>query len=185
MTVCLSGLPAPKEFDTVGEPATLQQRWTIWRSEFELFCAASGIKEAKQQRALLLHLAGTGTREIFRSMPDEKKGEDKYYKKAMNSLTEHFQLKKNIPQARQTFLTTTPRPGERINNFVTRLQTLAEHCNYNDEKDNQIRDRTLTFVTRDAGKGGRRGGLAPLALSQGGQGGQKCPFIKYVCLKMT
>ena len=147
MAVCLSGLPAPKEFDTVGEPATLQQRWTIWRSEFELFCAASGIKEAKQQRALLLHLAGTGIREIFRSMPDEKKGEDKDYKKAMDSLTEHFQLKKNIPQARQTFLTTTPRPGERINNFVTRLQTLAEHCDYNDEKDNQIRDRTLTFVT--------------------------------------
>ena len=77
MAVCLSGLPAPKEFDTVGKPATLQQRWTIWRSEFELFCAASGIKEAKQQRALLLHLAGTGIREIFRSMPDEKKGEDK------------------------------------------------------------------------------------------------------------
>ena len=65
----------------------------------------------------------------------------------MDSLTEHFQLKKNIPQARQTFLTTTPRPGERINNFVTRLQTLAEHCDYNDEKDNRIRDRTLTFVT--------------------------------------
>ena len=106
MAVCLSGLPAPKEFDTVGEPATLQQRWTI--------CAASGIKEAKQQRALLLHLAGTGIREIFRSMPDEKKEEDKDYKKAMDSLTEHFQLKKNIPQARQTFLTTTPRPGERI-----------------------------------------------------------------------
>ena len=96
MAVCLSGLPAPKEFDTVGEPATLQQRWTIWRSEFELFCAASGIKEAKQQRALLLHLAGTGIREIFRSMPDEKKGEDKDYKKAMDSLTEHFQLTKTF-----------------------------------------------------------------------------------------
>ncbi|CAB3989805.1 Hypothetical predicted protein [Paramuricea clavata] len=27
MAVCLSGLPAPKAFDTVGEPATLQQRW--------------------------------------------------------------------------------------------------------------------------------------------------------------
>ena len=32
---------------------------------------------------------------------------------------------------------------------------------------------------RRKGGGGRRGGLAPLALSQGGQGGQKCPFIKY------
>ena len=77
MAVCLSGLPAPKEFDTVDKLATLQQRWTIWRSEFELFCATSEIKEAKQQRALLLHLAGTGIREIFRSMPDEKKGETK------------------------------------------------------------------------------------------------------------
>ena len=65
----------------------------------------------------------------------------------MDVRTEHFQLKKNIPQARQTFLTATPRPGERINNFVTGLQALAEHCDYNDEKDNQIRDRTLTCVT--------------------------------------
>ena len=141
MAVCLSGLPAPKAFDTVGDPATLQQRWTIWRSEFELFCAASGIKDAKQQRALLLHIAGTGIREIFRSIPDEKRG-------AMDALTEHFQLKRNmIPQARQTFLTTKPKPGERIHNFVTRLQTLAEHCDYNDEKDNQIRDRALIFIT--------------------------------------
>ena len=51
--ICLSGLPAPKEFDTVGEPAALQQRWAIWKTEFELFCAASVIKDAKQQRALL------------------------------------------------------------------------------------------------------------------------------------
>ena len=35
-------------------------------------------------------------------------------------------------------------------------------------------------------RGGRRGGFAPLALSQGGQGGgQKCPFINYSCLKMN
>ena len=41
-------------------------------------------------------------------------------------------------------------------------------------------------IDRDAGKGGRRGGFAPLALSQGGQGGgQKCPFINYSSLKMS
>ena len=74
-------------------------------------------------------------------------GKVKDYKKAMDILTEHFQLKKNIPQARQTFLTTTLRQGERINNFVTRLQIVTQHCYYNDEKDNQIRDGTSTFVT--------------------------------------
>lgn len=140
-------MPAPKVFDTVGDPATLQQRWSIWKNEFELFVTASGIKDGKQQRAVLLHLAGTGIREIFRSIPDDKKGEDKDFKKAMDALTEHFQLKKNVPRARQTFLTTKPKPGERIHNFVIRLQTLAEHCDYNDEKDNQIRDLTLTFIT--------------------------------------
>ena len=38
--------------------------------------------------------------------------------------------------------------------------------------------------SRDAGKGGggAGGGARPLALSQVGQGGQKCPFIKYTCL---
>ncbi len=89
---------APKEFDTVGEPATLQQRWTIWRSEFELFCAASGIKDAKQQRALPLHL-GPGIREIFRSIPDEKKEEDKDYKKAMDALrkTSHKLARPSLP----------------------------------------------------------------------------------------
>ena len=38
---------------------------------------------------------------------------------------------------------------------------------------------------RDAGKGGgRRGGFAPLALSQEGQVGQKCPFIYFINVYM-
>lgn len=48
--------------------------------------------------------------------------------------------------ARQVFLTATPLPGERINNFIPRLQSLAEHCDYKEEKNNQVRDRVLTFV---------------------------------------
>ena len=107
--ICLSGLPAPKEFDTVGEPAALQQRWAIWKTEFELFCAALVIKDAKQQRALLHHLAGTGIREFFKSIPNDKKGEEKDYKKAMEhlwSLNRTFSTKE---KARQVFLTAKSR----------------------------------------------------------------------------
>ena len=43
MAVCLSGLTGPAVFDTVGEPATLSQRWRIWKDEFELFVTSSGI----------------------------------------------------------------------------------------------------------------------------------------------
>ena len=66
MAVCLSGLTGPAAFDTVGEPATLWQRWRIWKDEFEPFVTASGLVDPKQQRALLLHLAGPGVREIFK-----------------------------------------------------------------------------------------------------------------------
>ena len=38
-------------------------------------------------------------------------------------------------------------PGETINNFVTRLKRLAEHCNYGEEEDNQVRDIVIFHVT--------------------------------------
>ena len=57
-----------------------------------------------------------------------------------------FKLKKNIPKAGQDSLGATPAPGERINNFVTRLSSLAEHCEYGEEKDNMGRDQVLTHI---------------------------------------
>ena len=87
--------------------------WHIWQAchslaalanlkdEFELFVTASGIDDPKQQRALLLHLAGPGIQDIFHTIPEETEGDTKDYKKAMESLNDYFKLKKNIPKARQ------------------------------------------------------------------------------------
>ncbi|KAK3715644.1 hypothetical protein QZH41_020722 [Actinostola sp. cb2023] len=146
MAVSLSGLTGLKEFDTVGEPATLAQRWKKWKEEFELYVAASGVTDPTEKRALLLHLAGTGVRDIFKTFPTSESGNAKEFDKAMKSLSTHFKPKKNVPLARQTFLAEKPKPGEIINNFITRLQTLAETCEYGEEKDNQVRDQTLLFV---------------------------------------
>lgn len=59
MAVCLSGLTGPMAFDTVCEPATILQCWQIWNNKFELFVR------------------------IFRTIPEQTKGGDKDYKKAM------------------------------------------------------------------------------------------------------
>ena len=136
MAVCLSGLPGLPAFDAVCEPATLAQRWLTWKEEFELYVTASGISDPTQKRALLLHLAGPKVRDVFNnSISAEARGEAKDYKKVMDCLSEHFKLKKNAPMARQTFLAATPLAGETINNFITRLQKLAEHCDYEGERD--------------------------------------------------
>lgn len=147
MAVSLSGLPGLQTFNAVGEPATLAQRWLTWKDEFELYVTASGISDPTQKKALLLHLAGPQVRDVFNnSIPADKRGEAKDYKKAMDSLSEHFKPRKNAPMARQAFLAAQPTAGETINNFITRLQKLAEHCEYEGERDNQVRDRAISFI---------------------------------------
>ena len=79
MAICLSGLIGPAAFHTVGKPATLWQRWQIWKHEFQLFVTATGIDNLEQPQALLLHLAGPGTREIFCTIPKEMTGDPKEY----------------------------------------------------------------------------------------------------------
>ena len=48
--------------------------------------------------------------------------------------------------ARQNVLAAKPVPGERINNFVTRLSSLAEHCECGEEKDNMTRDQVIAHI---------------------------------------
>ncbi|CAB4006666.1 Transposon Tf2-9 poly [Paramuricea clavata] len=140
MSTCLT-------FDAVGEPATLAQRWTTWKEEFELFVTASGISDSTQKRALLLHLAGPKVRDIFNnSIPEGARGEAKDYNKAMDCLSDHFKMRKNVPMARQAFIAVKPNVGETINNFITRLQKLAEHCDYGEERDNQVRDHAISYI---------------------------------------
>ena len=115
--------------------------------EFELYVTASGISHPTQRKVLLLHLAGSQIRDFFNnSIPADKGGETKDYKKAMDSLSEHFKPRKNAPMARQAFLAAQPSAGETINNFITQLQKLAQHCEYEGERDNQVRHGAISFI---------------------------------------
>ena len=59
---------------------------------------ASGISDPTQMRALLLHLPGLHVRDIFNnSIPAITRGEAKHYKKAVDSLSDHFKVRKNAP----------------------------------------------------------------------------------------
>ena len=65
----------------------------------------------------------------------------------MTCLSNHFKVKKTVTLARQKLLASKPNTGEMINNFVTRLKSLAEHCDYGEEEDNQMRDIVISHVT--------------------------------------
>ena len=100
-----------------------------------------------QKRTLLLHLAGPGVREIFKTFPNEVKGDANEFDKELTCLSNHFKVKSYVPLARQQLLASKPNPGETINNFVTRLKSLAEHCDYGVQEDNKVRDVVTSHVT--------------------------------------
>ena len=109
----------------------------------------SRVADKLQKRGLLLHIAGPGDREILKTYPDEVKGDAEEFDKVMTCLSNHFEVKKNVLLllARQKLLASKPNPGETINNFVARLKSLAEHCYYSKEIDNQVRDIVISHVT--------------------------------------
>ena len=119
--------PLPS-FDPVGDPTSLSQRWTTWKKRFETYLIALNITEDKQKRALLLYQAGQETQEIFETLTDT--GTD--YKTALSKLDAYFLPKKNVDYETFQFRQATQKSDETVDQFVTRLRKLAEHCEFTD-----------------------------------------------------
>ena len=134
------GLPSIQPFSPSGDPSNLSQRWCKWKKSLEYFLLASGINDEKRKRALLLHLIGADTQEIFETFSNT--GED--YKSAMVKLDEYFDHKKHVPFERHKFREAEQEFGESVDSFVTRLRKLSIHCEFGTEVENNIRDQLVS-----------------------------------------
>ena len=110
--------------------ASLATRWKNWNADFDMFIIASGIIDPKRKRALLLYQAGPRIREIFKQIPDT--GNDDDYEKAKDKLREHFEPQKNRRYEVYRFRKATQESQETLDQFHTRLRSLAETCEFAD-----------------------------------------------------
>ena len=123
---------------SLGETSTISQRWRKWVKSFEYYIAASGITEKKQQRAILLHLAGPEVQDIFETLEDTGNDLDT----AITKLTAYFEPRKNIPFERHNFRQTKQLQGETIEQFAIRLKHQVKFCEYS-SPDDMIRDQII------------------------------------------
>ena len=141
--------PSVPQFDSVGEPETLSQRWTQWKEEFDIYIVAAEVTDAKVKQARLLFFGGTGLRGIYSNFTAAEKtvpAASDIYKVTSALFDNYFSLKKCVPKARQNFLDTKPEPGETVNNYVVRLKSSVKHCEYGDDAANQVRDRVISHI---------------------------------------
>ena len=131
-------IPAVPSFKPTGEPSTVSQRWTKWRKSFEYFVIASGVRNQERKRALLLHLVGPATQDIYETLTDD----DQSYDSTIEALEQHFSITKNVPFERSKFHQAKQQQNESVEQYITRLRTLSLYCEYQDNND-QIRDQFI------------------------------------------
>ena len=147
----LSGRPRP--FEATGDAHQVSLKWTAWLEEFEAYADSIGLfisddadDNKQQRRAMLLYVAGKQVRDSFKTLPD--RGSEKEYGKAIAALNKHYVIRPNATFLRHKFRKMTQVPGETIAQFVTRLQTEVDGCDFSDA-DNQIRDQVVEKCTSD------------------------------------
>ena len=106
-------------------------RWKNWLERFQTYLLAADINEPQRQRALLLYQAGPEVYNIFKTLPNT--GGEQNYQKAVDALTKHFEPEKNQIFKIYNFRQATPQTEETIDEFHTRLRTLAKHCRFHDD----------------------------------------------------
>ena len=108
--------------------ADLAARWKIWLDDFNTYLVASNITNDKRKRALLLYQAGSRVREIFRNL--EETGED--FDTAVAKLNDFFEPQKNRLFEVYKFRQAVQGQSESLDQFHTRLRTLATNCDFHD-----------------------------------------------------
>ena len=124
--------------------ASLAAKWRLWIEDFEMFILASGITDPKRKRALLLYQAGQRVREIFRQLQDT--GTEADYDTAKTKLQEYFEPQHNRRYAVYRFRQAKQEAHETLDQFHTRLRSLAQTCNFHDV-DFEIEQQIITAGT--------------------------------------
>ncbi|UYV63439.1 hypothetical protein LAZ67_2004082, partial [Cordylochernes scorpioides] len=132
--------PEPFNFSNPGD-------WPKWIRRFERFRQASGLinNPENEQVNMLVYCMGDNADDILLSC---KIASDQLenYNKVIECFESHFIPRRNIIYERARFNQRCQQEGEKVNEFITALHSLAEHCNFGMLHGELIRDRIVVGV---------------------------------------
>ena len=134
-------VPSIQPFDNTGDQTSLGQRWTTLMKSFNCFATGSRVTDKAQKRALLLHMVGPSVQEIFETLSG--RGEANDYDKEVQCLNTYFKPKANVPYERHLFRQSSQREDETVEHLTPRLKKLALTCEFDDTKEDAIRDKII------------------------------------------
>ena len=123
-----------------------------WFVRFERFKTASGLSEKTQEQQVnaLVYCMGKEADDVLKlfGLSDEQQ---KVYTAVTEKYVNYFNVRRNTILECARFNLRKQEEGESVDQFITSLYMLAEHCDYGVLKDQLIRDRIVVGL-RDAKK---------------------------------
>ena len=135
-------IPSIPPFNLHGDQNSVSQRRTKWKKQRQYFILASGVNDDALENALLLHMVGQETQDIYDTLNMEER-EGTLYKTLLEGLDQHLCIKKNIAFERLIFRTAKQLEKESVEQYITQLQQLAQYCEYGNEIENNIIDQII------------------------------------------
>ena len=135
-------LPPPDPFDFRNP-----DDWPRWKRRFQQFCEASGLsgESASKQISTLLYCLGEEAECVLAST--NATAEDcADYDRVLEKFDGHFNVRKNVIYERARFNRRNQQSGETAEQYIMALYELSEHCDYDEMKDEMIRDRLVVGI---------------------------------------
>ena len=125
--------------------------WAKWKQRFKQFRQASKLSARSEERQVstLLYTLGEDSEDVLSSINISSEGRKKY-STVMEKLDEFFKIRKNVIHERAWFNRKMQLAEESVEQFITNLYQLVEHCEYGELKEEMIRDRIVVGICDSA-----------------------------------
>ena len=144
------GVPAPSKLSlSIG--GDNQQEWKLFKQRFELYLLASekNSKPEEAKVALLLTCGGNELLQIYNSFEFPAAASSssldpaKVLKTVLDKFDAYFAPRRNELASRYKFRKCLQSADESIDTYITRLKILVKDCNYEDQRDKELRDQIV------------------------------------------
>lgn len=117
------------------------EKWPVWRKRFERYATVSKLNSSDEMEKIdtCLYCMGEKSEEILLQINSQPNTLEELLK----AFDTYFQPQKNVIFERFKFNSRIQRPGEPVDEFITDIHKLAENCEFQNLKDELIRDRIV------------------------------------------
>ena len=124
--------------------------WPAWIRRWDRYHSASGLKEKEEEVQIdtFVYTMGDKAEDILKSL-QLPQADGKKYEKVYDGYKNYFVKKHNVIYERAKFNMRMQEKDEKVDDFITSLWTLSEHCKYGTLQEEMIRDRIVVGIRCD------------------------------------